>query len=66
MAMQNHLDKSFIGIFNETNVPEFNLRSFGYYRSATDEFVYWLKIFLPLVLVFATFYTATKIIKVSS
>lgn len=63
--MQNQLDKSFIGIFNETNVSAFNLTSFSYRRSGTDEFGFWLNIFLPLVLVFATFYTATKIIKVS-
>lgn len=64
--MQNQLDKSFINIIvNETSVPEFNLTSFRYYKSTSEEFTYWLKILLPLVLVFATFYTATKIVKVS-
>lgn len=65
MTIQNQLDKNFIATVNQTTVPEFNFTSFSYRRSATDEFIYWLKILLPLVLVLATFYTATKIIKVS-
>lgn len=65
-SVQNQLDRTFIGMFNETEIPEIHLRTFGYRRSYTDEFIDYLKILLPLLLVFSNFFAVTKIVKVSA
>lgn len=64
--LQNLLEKGFINTFDGAIIPDIFLKQFRYSRSFQDDFTSVLKFLLPVVLIFSTYYTVTKIIKVKT